>query len=74
MKFLIVKSSNNFKYAKPECLQAERACRLVNQPYLTSEQVKLLELMGLHIEYSGEHKLSEYTSNIKNKYQNLYVN
>lgn len=51
MKLQVVKSQNNSYYATPKCLQSERMCRLVNQPYLTGEQVKLIELMGFKVEY-----------------------
>lgn len=44
----IIKVGNHL-YAKPKCINAERACRLVNREYLTTKELKTLELMGFTI-------------------------
>lgn len=50
---------SGMKYAVPVCDQARKACELVKQPFLTCEQVKLLELMGCNIETINEEELRE---------------
>lgn len=54
MKFVIVTTQGNYKFAKPACKNAERACQLVNQSYLTAEQLKLFELMGISVQYEPD--------------------
>lgn len=53
MKLRAMKFSG-MKYAIPNCEKSSLACRLVGQNYLTPEQVKMFELLGLRIETEKE--------------------
>jgi hypothetical protein len=45
---------SGLKYAVPACELSEMACKLVNQKYLTTDQIKLLFDMGFNIEAEFE--------------------
>jgi len=42
--------------AYPQCQRSERVCMLIEKPYLTGNQVKLLQLIGFEIEVVKENK------------------